>query len=38
MCVLAANLDTAQEFGGLVAPHGSDDHFEFAKHDVLSDA
>ena len=33
--VLAANFDAAQEFGGLVAPHGSDDHFEFARHLVL---
>ena len=29
---LAANLDAAQKFGGLVAPHGADDHFEFARH------
>jgi hypothetical protein len=28
--VLAAGLDAAKKFGGFVAPHGADDHFQLA--------
>ena len=34
---LAANLDAAHKFGGLVAPHRADDHLEFARHLGFSD-
>jgi hypothetical protein len=30
--ILAADLDAAQQFGRLVAPHRSDDHFQLARN------